>query len=254
MTGRFRDKVIVVTGGNSGMGRETALLFAREGASVVVAARREAEGTDVVNTIWESGGEAIFVRADVSRAEDVSGMVAATVSEYGGLDFAFNNAGVGGQAIPTADYPEDEFDLSIAVNLKGIWLSMKYEIPEILRRGGGAIVNNISVAGLAGGHIPGSAYMASKHGAIGLTKCAASEYAARGIRINAICPGVIDTPMADASFNDPEIYDMVTAKHPIGRVGRPEEAAAAVAFLCSDESSFITGVPLPVDGGMLLVP
>jgi len=254
MSERFQDKVIIITGGNSGMGRATALLFAEQGANVVIAARREDEGQLVVDEIKEKGGEAIFVSTDVSIASDVRNMVDTAVASYGGLDYAFNNAGVGGQNIPTADYPEDDFDLHLAVNLKGVWLSMKYEIPEILKRGGGAIVNNTSVAGLGGGSIPGSGYLGSKHGAVGITKCAAAEYASKGIRINAICPGVIETPMADESFNEPEMYKMVADKHPIGRVGKSEEVASTVAFLCSDEASFITGVPLPVDGGMLLVP
>ena len=235
------------------MGLATGQLFAREGAKVVIAARRENEGQAAVDAIVAEGGDAVFVKTDVTKAKDVEAMVKTAVDTYGGLDYAFNNAGAGGQYVSTVDYPEDHFDMLINVNLKGTWLCMKYEIPEILKRGG-AIVNNISVAGLSGGPIPGSGYMGSKHGAVGITKCAAAEYAGQGIRINSICPAVIETPMAMKSFEDPKDYEYVKSLHPIGRVGKPEEAASAVAFLCSDEASFITGIQMPIDGGMLLVP
>jgi len=253
MNSRFKDKVILITGGSSGMGLATGQLFAKEGAKVVIAARREDEGQQAVENILAEGGNAVFVKTDVTKAKEVQAMVKTAVDTYGGLDYAFNNAGSGGQNIPTADYPEEHFDSLLNVNLKGAWLCMKYEIPEILKRGG-AIVNNISVAGLSGGPIPGSAYMASKHGAVGITKCAAAEYAGQGIRINAVCPAVIETPMAAKSFTDPKDYEYVKSLHPIGRVGKSEEVATAVAFLCSDEASFITGIQMPVDGGMLLVP
>lgn len=250
---RFKDKVILITGGNSGIGLATARLFASEGAKVVIAARREADGQKAVNTILNEGGEAIFVKTDVTKAKEVEAMVRTAVETYGGLDYAFNNAGAAGKTIPTVDYPEENFDLLIDVNLKGTWLCMKYEIPELLKRGG-AIVNNISVAGLAGGPLPGSAYLGSKHGAVGITKCAAAEYAGQGVRINAICCGVIETPMAEGLFDNPETVAFVKSLHPMGRVGQPKEAAAAVAFLCSDEASFITGIQMPVDGGMMLAP
>ncbi len=250
---RFKDKVIIVTGGNSGIGQATALLFAEEGAKVVIAARRENEGQAVVNSIVEQGGEAIFVKTDVTKSEDVKAMVKASVDTYGRLDYAFNNSGVGGNAVPILDYNEEDFDHVVDVNMKGTWLCMKYEIPEILKSGG-AIVNNISVAGLAGGPLPGSAYLGSKHGAVGITKCVAAEYAKQGIRINSICPGVITTPLSQELFEDPAIFEFAKSLHPMGRIGKPEEAAAAVAFLCSDAASFITGIQMPVDGGMMLAP
>jgi NAD(P)-dependent dehydrogenase (short-subunit alcohol dehydrogenase family) len=252
--GRFKDKVILITGGNSGMGRDTALLFAREGASVVIAARREAEGKAVVDEIIKQGGAATFVSTDITKASDAEAMVQCAVETYGGLDYAFNNAGLGGQHVPIVDMEEDYFDLLTNVNYKGVWLSMKYEIPAMLERGGGAIVNNNSVAGIAGGSIPGSAYLGSKHGAIGLSKCVASEYASQGIRVNSILPGVIETPMAAKSFEEPGALEFVIGLHPIGRMGKPMEVANAVAFLCSDDASFITGIQMPVDGGMLLAP
>lgn len=250
---RFKDKVIIITGGNSGIGQATALLFANEGAKVVIAARRENEGQSLVDAISKNGGEAIFVKTDVTKAQDVEAMVNTAVDTYGGLDYAFNNAGVGGNAVPILDYSEEDFDHVVDVNMKGTWLCMKYEIPEILKSGG-AIVNNISVAGLAGGPLPGSAYLGSKHGAVGVTKCVAAEYASQGIRINSICPGVIITPLSQGLFEDPAVFEFAKSLHPMGRVGKPEEAAAAVAFLCSDEASFITGIQMPVDGGMMLAP
>lgn len=250
---RFKDKVIIITGGNSGIGQATALLFANEGAKVVIAARRENEGQSLVDAISKNGGEAIFVKTDVTKAQDVEAMVNTAVDTYGGLDYAFNNAGVGGNAVPILDYSEEDFDHVVDVNMKGTWLCMKYEIPEILKSGG-AIVNNISVAGLAGGPLPGSAYLGSKHGAVGVTKCVAAEYASQGIRINSICPGVIITPLSQGLFEDPAVFEFAKSLHPMGRVGKPEEAAAAVAFLCSDEASFITGIQMPIDGGMMLAP
>jgi len=245
-------KVVLVTGGNAGIGRAASLAFGAAGARVVVAARREAEGTATVNAIRASGGEATFVPADVSVRADVDAMMQAAVAAYGGLDCAFNNAGILGSSwIKTVDIEEDVWDRVMAVNLKGVWLSMKAEIPEILKRGGGAIVNMSSVAGLMGGTLS-AAYTASKHGVIGMTKVAASEYSGEGVRVNAVCPAVIRTDMAnDAFLDDPEMAAQVTAMHPIGRLGTPEEVAAAVVWLCSDEASFVTGSALPIDGGLL---
>lgn len=253
MPGGFADKVVLVTGGNAGIGRAAAEGFAAQGAKVVIAARREREGTEAVVRISDAGGEAVFVQADVSKSEDVRRMVAACVETYGGLDCAFNNAGVlGSKFVPTGEFDEAIWDQVIDVNLKGVFLSMKYEIPEMLRRGGGAIVNMSSVAGLMGGRLS-VAYTASKHGVIGVTRAAANEYAGQGIRINAVCPAVTATDMAqDAFLNDPETAERVTAMHPIGRIATPEEAAAAVLWLASDAASFVTGVALPVDGGLLL--
>jgi NAD(P)-dependent dehydrogenase (short-subunit alcohol dehydrogenase family) len=253
MTLRFESKVALVTGGNSGIGQAIALAFAREGAKVVVAARRASEGNETVAMIEELGGQAHFVQTDVSKAAQVKAMVAACISEYGGLDCAVNNAGIEGTPmIPTADYEEEVWDQVVDINLKGVWLCMKYEIPEMLERGQGAIVNMSSVAGLIGGRV-GVAYYASKHGVIGATKAAALEYATRGLRINAVCPAVIETPMvARATFNNEELAEIFRAAHPVGRFGQPEEVASATLWLCSDGASFVTGHSLPVDGGRLI--
>jgi NAD(P)-dependent dehydrogenase (short-subunit alcohol dehydrogenase family) len=249
----FESKVALVTGGNSGIGRAIALAFAKEGANVVVAARRASEGDETVAMIEELGGQAHFVQADVSKAAEVKAMVAACISEYGGLDYAVNNAGVEGTPmVETIDYEEDVWDQVIDINLKGVWLCMKYEIPEMLSRGGGAIVNMSSVAGLIGGRM-GVAYYASKHGVVGATKAAALEYATRGLRINAVCPAVIETPMVARAFSaNEEVTERYKAMHPVGRFGQPEEVASATLWLCSEGASFVTGHALPVDGGRLI--
>ena len=253
MTKLFESKVALVTGGNAGIGRATAIAFANEGASVVVAARRVAEGEETVSLIRDAGGEAQFAKTDVTDKGDIEAMVATCVSEYGGLDYAVNNAGVEGTPfVPAADYDEEAWDTVMDINLKGVWLSMKSEIPEMLKRGGGSIINMSSVAGLKGGRL-GVAYYASKHGVIGLTKAAASEYAAQGIRINAVCPAVIKTAMVERAFlHDQNLAERLTAMHPIGRFGQPEEGASAVIWLCSEGASFVTGHAQTVDGGFLI--
>jgi len=253
MTKQFESKVALVTGGNSGIGRAIALAFANEGARVVVAARRVEEGEETVALIRNAGGEAHFIKTDVTEKNDIKEMVAVCVSKYGGLDYAINNAGVEGTPfIPAAEYDEEVWDKVIDINLKSVWLCMKYEIPEMQKRGQGAIVNMSSVAGLKGGSI-GVAYYASKHGVIGLTKAAASEYASQGIRINAVCPAVIETEMVERAFlHNEDLAKRLTAMHPIGRFGRPEEVASAVLWLCADGASFVTGIAHPIDGGFLI--
>ena len=245
-------KVALITGGSSGIGRAAAVAFAKTGARVVVAARRRTEGEATLRLVEAAGSEGIFVPADVRHAAEVRAMVQACVEAYGGLDYAFNNAGIEGSAfVKTADYDEETFRQVIDVNLTGVFLSMKYEIPALLARGGGAIVNMSSVAGLIGG-VVGAAYHASKHGVIGLTKTAALDYAKDGIRVNAVCPAVITTDMASRLFyQDPEVAKHIVAMHPMGRVGTVDEVANAVVWLCSDQSGFITGETLRIDGGML---
>ena len=249
----FNGEVALVTGGSSGIGRATALAFAAEGARVVVASRRSDESTETVDLIRAAGGDAIFVRTDVSRAAEIEALVARTVEHYGALNFAFNNAGIEGDPfVPLAKLSEASWDDVIDINLKGVFLSMKYELPHIVKSRG-AIVNMASVAGLRGGRL-GVAYYASKHGVIGLTKAAALEYADQGVRINAVAPAVIQTPLADRAglTSDPAMAARVLSMHPLGRVGAPEEVASAVLWLCSKGASFTTGHALPVDGGYLI--
>lgn len=249
----FASKVVVVTGGNSGIGRAVATEFARRDAVVVVAARRQESGEKAVAELTASGATACFVQADISRADDVKRLVDHCVSQLGGIDIAVNNAGVEGTPfVATADYEESVFDEVVGINLKGVWLCMKYQIPAMLARGGGAIVNMSSVAGLIGGRI-GAAYFASKHGVIGLTKAAAYEYADQGIRINAVCPAAIKTEMIEREFSQVEgMEEAVMSRHPMGRIGTPEEVASAVMWLCSEGAGFVTGHSLVVDGGRLL--
>lgn len=244
-------KVALVTGGTSGIGREAALTFAKAGAKVAVNGRREAEGDETVSMISALGGEAIFLKADVAQSSEVEAMIQKTVDDFGRLDFAFNNAGVEGTWVALARQTEADFDKTIAVNLKGVWLCLKYEIRQMLRqRSGGAIVNMASINGLAGA-AGASAYCASKHGVIGLTKAAALENAANQIRINAVCPAVVETSMAERLFSSPKVHEHVLHAHPIGRFARPDEIAEAVVWMCSDRASYMTGHALTLDGGFL---
>ena len=245
----FHNKVGLITGGSSGIGRATALAFAREGAKVIVASRREDESQETVRLVKEAGSEGLFVKTDVSKEADVKTMVEKTIKVYGRLDFAFNNAGIEQIPTPLAEQTEETFNQITNINVKGVWLSMKYEIPQMLKNGGGAIVNMSSVAGLIG--FPGiPLYVASKHAVLGLTRSAALEYAKSGIRINAVCPGAIETDMFERFVKDNEqVRSQVMAMHPIGRSGKPEEIANAVVWLCSDRASFITGQSLALDGG-----
>ena len=242
----LEDKIILITGAGSGVGRATALTCAREGARVAVVDLEADNSEETVRLVHEAGGEAAFIQADVMQPEQMEAAVRKTVEAFGRLDCAFNNAGVViDEPISLADYAEDAFDKTIAVNLKGVWLGMKYQIPAMLQNGGGAIVNNASVMGLVAGCC--CAYVASKHGVIGLTKAGALQYASQGIRINAVCPGGIETPMMESMA--PEDRERITAMHPIGRFATPEEIAESVVWLCSDRASFLCGSVVMVDGG-----
>jgi len=248
----LKNKVMLVTGGSSGIGRTTALAFVREGAKVAVVDVDEAGGSETVALVRKAGGDGMFIRADVSLATEVEEMVKRTVQNFGGLDGAFNNAAAVRahlEAIgPTHEYPEENWDQVIAVNLKGVWLCMKYELRQMLHQQRGVIVNAASALGLVAVENL-SGYVASKHGVVGITKTAALEYANQGIRVNAVCPGYIQTPMIEGRLEDPEAKARMLAKEPMGRVGTPEEVAEAVVWLCSDAASFVTGHSMAIDGG-----
>lgn len=250
----LKGKVGVVTGGTSGIGRETAVVFATAGAKVVVAGRREPEGQETIGLIRAAGGDGMFVKTDVSKGAEVDALIQKTVEKFGRLDVAFNNAGIEGVWVPIARQSEEDFDRTIAINLKGVWLCLKYEIRQMLKQGsGGAIVNMSSVTGLLGS-AGAAAYSASKHGVIGLTKSAALENAKSGIRVNAVCPAVIETPMAERLFGAPKVHQNVVNSHPIGRFGTPMEIAEAVVWMCSGSASFMTGQSLVLDGGFMAGP
>ena len=244
-------KVALVTGGSSGIGQATALAFARNGAKVAVADVDVAGGTATVAMIKEAGGEAAFIQADVSNEEDVKAMVAATVSSFGRLDYAVNNAGIEGVQAAIHETTVDSWEKTISINLSGVFYCLKHEIAHMLTQGGGAIVNTSSIAGLKG--FAGlSPYVASKHGVTGLTKAAAVEYAAQGIRVNSVHPGAIRTPMVARYVEEaPEVGAQMDAMHPIGRIGEPAEVGDAIVWLCSDKSSFVTGHTLAIDGGIM---
>lgn len=245
MTGRNA----MVTGAGAGIGRATALAFARQGAGVIVSDIHEAGVRETARMVGEQGGVALPIAADVADAHQVAGMVAAGLGHFGHIDFAFNNAGVEGRLANTSECSEANWDRTLAVNLKGVWLCMRHQLPSMLARRSGAIVNCSSVAGLIG--FPGlPAYVASKHGIVGLTRTAALECAGHGVRVNAICPGVIGTAMVERLEHDHPGLDLV-AREPMGRMGTPDEIAAAVIWLCSDDASFVTGQALAVDGGFV---
>lgn len=247
-------KVALITGGNSGIGKATALLFATEGATVVITARRKEEGEQVAREIVDAGGTATFIATDVSCSGAVADLVRQVVNQYGTIDCLFNNAGISGTpGVPLADLAEDEWDSVIDINLKGVWLMMKYVIPVMQKSGGGSIVNMSSVYGLVSSHLQMSAYTASKHGVIGLTRSPARDYAGDNIRVNAICPAYIHTPMVDEPIeNDPALGARILGLHPIGRLGSVGEIAEAVLWLACDKSSFVTGHALAADGGLTL--
>ncbi len=254
MTAELHNKVAIVTGGTSGIGRDTSNLFAKSGAKVVVAGRREVAGKETVDLIKAAGGDAFFVKTDVSQNAEVRALVHKTVEKYGRLDIAFNNAGIEGNWIPIVEQSEEDWDSTIDINVKGVWLCMKYELQQMLKQGGGgAIVNMASVAGFIGA-VGAATYCASKHAVNGLTKSAALESARYGIRVNSICPGIIETPMGDRLFGAPEINKWALSHQPMGRFGKPMEVAEAVLFMSSDRSSFMTGQTIILDGGFLSGP
>jgi len=247
----FENKVALITGGSFGIGRATAIAFAQRGAKVVIADWIEDNENETLKQVKATGSEGIFVQCDVSKINDVKALIDKCITTYNRLDYAFNNAGIEGIQAITHECTEENWDKTINVNLKGIWLCMKMEIDQMLKSGVGTIVNCSSVAGLVGfERLP--AYVASKHAIIGLTKTAGLEYATKGIRVNAVCPGVIHTAMIDRlTGKDKEAEKQFTALEPLGRMGSPEEVAEAVVWLCSDASSFVTGIALPVDGGFI---
>lgn len=246
---QLSNKVALITGGGSGIGRETAVLFTKHGAKIAIADVNATGGEETVQMITAHGGEAFFVQVEVSQATQVENMVNEVVARYGRLDIAFNNAGIEGHTHRTADVSETDFDQIMAVNVKGVWLCMKYQIPQMIAQGGGVIVNTSSVAGLVGTHsMP--VYGASKHAVVGLTKSAALEYARKGIRVNAVCPSVIRTKMVERGFAEfPQFVEATKRINPMRRLGEPNEVAAAALWLCSDAASFINGTALAVDGG-----
>lgn len=244
----FTNKVALVTGGTSGIGRATALAFAKEGAAVVVTGRREQEGAESVALIKEAGGQGLFVRGDVTSEQDVETMVARTLESFGRLDFAFNNAGVFLENGPITTVTSEVLDRTLAINVRGVALGMKHQIPAMLKSGGGVIVNNASSLGIRP-VVTAAIYNASKFAVIGLTKSAAYEFAKQGIRVNAVCPAVVETEINAAARQDEQTNAFLVGLHPVGRVGRAEEVAGAVLYLCSPLAGFVTGVALPVDGG-----
>ncbi|MBM3944049.1 MAG: SDR family oxidoreductase [SAR202 cluster bacterium] len=248
MAGQLQDKIVIVTGAGSGIGRASAIALAREGAKVVVSDVEGPGANETAETIRRAGGEATFVPCDVTQDGEVQALVAETVRIYGRLDCAHNNAGIAGRLVETHQFKEPDFDAVINVNLKGVWLCMKHEIRYMLEHGGGAIVNTASIASMVAGST--AAYAASKHGVLGLTRQAAFEYGTRGIRVNAVSPGIVNTPMVRSVFDrDPGAEEIYTKKSLAKRFAEPEEIGEAVVFLCSDASSFMTGVGLVIDGG-----
>lgn len=254
MTAELAGKVALVTGGTSGIGRDTAVLFAKEGAKVVVTGRRDAEGKETLEMMRGGGGDGLFLKGDVAKAADVEMVIQKTVEKFGRLDIAFNNAGIEGNWVPLVEQSEQDWDRVIDINLKGTWLCLKYEIRQMLKQGGrGTIVNMSSVAGWIGS-AGAATYCASKHGVLALTKTAALEHAKDGIRVNAVCPAVIETAMAERAFADPAVNKFVLSQHPLGRFGKPREISEAVLWMCSERSSFMTGQSLIMDGGFLAGP
>ncbi|MCM6776612.1 glucose 1-dehydrogenase [Nocardia sp. CDC159] len=243
-------KVALITGAASGIGAAAAQVFATQGARLVLADLNEEKGRELADAVQNAGGEAIFVRTDVCSHDDVAAMVAAAVTRFGRLDCAFNNAGISGTSALLHEITTENWDRMIAVNLTSVWVSMKYEIPQMLSQGGGVILNNASVGGLAG--FPRQAdYDAAKHGVVGLSKQGAAEYGRQGIRVNALCPGGIRTPMMETAMQTGSLTESMVSRIPLGRFGEPIEVAETAAWLCSDAASYITGHAVPVDGGLI---
>jgi NAD(P)-dependent dehydrogenase (short-subunit alcohol dehydrogenase family) len=251
MAGILDGKIALITGAGSGIGRATACIFAREGARLVLADVVEAGGNETLRMIKEAGADGIFVKCDVANEADVEATVARAVAHFGRLDCAFNNAGIGGAGRLTHEYSIEEWNRVIAINLTGVWLCMRAEIAQMLKQKSGAIVNTSSIMGLTGAiRVP--AYTAAKHGVAGLTKAAALEYARHGLRINAVCPAPIYTPMLMGAFEKrPDMEERYARAEPMKRIGQPAEIGEAVAWLCSDRASYVTGLPMPVDGGYM---
>jgi NAD(P)-dependent dehydrogenase (short-subunit alcohol dehydrogenase family) len=246
----FNGSVAIVTGGASGIGRAAAVLYAQNGAKVVVSDVDVTRGEETVGMITQAGGEALFTRADVSKPEDCEALVSAAVNRFGRLDIAFNNAGIGGESNPVADYSIAGWQKVIDINLSSVFYGMKYEIPAMLKSGGGAVVNMASILGQAG-FASAPAYVAAKHGVVGLTQATALDYAQQGIRINSVGPGFISTPLIAAMEQDTQANQFLISLHPLGRLGKPQEVAELVIWLSSEKASFITGTYYPVDGGYL---
>lgn len=247
---RFEGKVVMISGGSSGIGAETAIAFAEEGAKVVITDVDEEKGRKLAEEINESGGTAVFMKHNVADAKQTKEIINKIVEKFGKLDVAFNNAGIAGPSLPISEYPEEDWERVISINLLGVFYGMKYQIQQMLKQGGGAIVNNSSILGKVGFN-NSSAYVAAKHAVVGLTKAAALEYSSKNIRINAVNPAFIKTPLLDnAGMKEgTEMYDMLVGLHPIGRLGNPREVTNAVLFLSSEEASFVHGESLMVDGG-----
>jgi NAD(P)-dependent dehydrogenase (short-subunit alcohol dehydrogenase family) len=254
MASRFDGKVALITGAGQGIGRAAAVALAEKGARIVVSDIVAEPAEETVRLVEQAGGQAVFAAADVSKAEDVESAVKAAHDSFGRLDIGVNNAGIGGPAALTGDYPEDGWRQVIEVNLTGVWLSMRYEIPLMLEGGGGSIVNIASILGLVG-FATAPAYVAAKHGVLGLTKTAAAEYGEKGIRVNAVCPGFIETPLLEKAGISPgtDLYAGIASKHPMNRLGTVDEVAALIVWLASPEASFMTGGAYLVDGGYVAV-
>ena len=246
---RFQDKIVFISGSSSGIGKATALSFVEQGAKVILSSRNIKSKESLVTDIKKNGGDALFIRADFSKSTDIEQAIRAGIEHFGGLDIAVNNAGIEGTPdVKTADYQEAVWDEVIAVNLKGVWIAMKHQLPAIQKRGKGAIINIASLAGLQAGGA-GIGYHAAKFGVVGMTKATALEYAKDNIRINSVCPAVIETPMADRAFDTTKKRNKAIAMHPIGRFGTTKEVVDAICWLASEEASFVTGTSLAIDGG-----